>query len=389
MESTKTVQLKILNPDFDLVETMQKYSKGMNYVSEVVFANGKVIPARKLQPMVYGYLRENIGLKSQVSCNIPRQVAGTYKTIVELAKIGMSHWQKVTYSSSSMTLSYKRDYDITENTVSITTFSHGRKIYKIQNFPYAKQFFEAPWKFSASKVVKHKDGTYYFHLTVSQEIPDKNIEDVSTFMGVDIGMNYLAVASTTDKKCKFFAGGEIKNQRTIYKKMRARLQSKGTLSAKRMIKHLSGKEKRLMKDVNHCISKAIVKFAVKNNVSVIGFEDLTGIRDRTQYKVKRKDRYRHSSWAFRQLQTFVEYKAKLAGIITEYVDPAYTSQTCFRCNHISKNNRNGLVFRCKACNYENNADLNAANNIEHRTRDFRYILESQGCKSITQTHDMI
>ncbi|RPJ76681.1 MAG: transposase [Alphaproteobacteria bacterium] len=389
MESTKTIQLKILSADFDLVETMQKYSKGMNYVSGVVFENGKVIPARKLQPMVYGYLREKIGLKSQVSCNIPRQVAGTYKTIVELAKIGMSFWQRVTYSSNSMTLSYKRDYDISENTVSITTFSHGRKTYKIQNYPYAMQFFRKPWKFGASKVVKHRNGEYYFHLTVSQEIPDKKIENASTFMGIDVGINYLAVASTTDKKCKFFAGGEIKNTRNIYKKMRARLQSKGTLSAKRLMKKLSGKEQHLMKDVNHCISKAIVKFAVENNVSVIGFEDLTGIRTRTQCKVKKKYRYTHSSWAFRQLQTFVEYKAKIAGIITEYVDPAYTSKTCFRCNHISNNNRRGLVFRCKACNYENNADLNAANNIEHRTRDFRYILESQGCKSITHTHEMI
>lgn len=130
------------------------------------------------------------------------------------------------------------------------------------------------------------------------------------------------------------------------------------------------------------------KFAVENHVSVIGFENLTGIRTDTQYKVKKKDRYHHSSWAFRQLQMFVEYKAKLAGIITEYIDPAYTSQTCFLCNHISKNNRKGLVFRCKACNYENNADLNAANNIEYKTRDYRYILESQGRKSIAQTHDM-
>lgn len=368
---------------------MQKYSKGMNYVSEIVFENGKVIPARKLQPMVYGHLRENLGLKSQVSCNIPRQVAGTYKTIVELAKIGMSYWQRVTYSSNSMTLSYKRDYDITENTVSITTFSHGRKTYRIQNYPYAMQFFREPWKFSASKVVKHKDGTYYFHLTVSQEIPDKKIEDASTFMGIDVGMNYLAVASTTDKKCKYFAGGEIKNHRNVYKNMRARLQSKGTLSAKRVMKRLSGKEKRLMKDVNHCISKAIVNYAVENGVSVIGFEDLTGIRSRTEHKVKKKYRYHHSSWAFRQLQMFVDYKAKLAGIITEYVDPAYTSQTCFRCNHISKSNRKGLVFRCEACNYEMNADLNAANNIEHKTRDFRYILESQGHKSIAHTHEMI
>jgi putative transposase len=47
-----------------------------------------------------------------------------------------------------MTLSYKRDYDITENSVSITTFSHGRKTYRIQNFDYARQFFE--------KVIKWK-----------------------------------------------------------------------------------------------------------------------------------------------------------------------------------------------------------------------------------------
>jgi len=389
MESTKTIQLKILNPDFDLVETMQKYSKGMNYVSGVVFENGKVIPARKLQPQVYGYLREKLGLKSQVSCNIPRQVAGTYKTIVELAKIGMSYWQRITYSSNSMTLSYKRDYDITESSVGITTFSHGRKMYRIQNYPYAMQYFKEPWKFGASKVVRHRDGTYYFHLTVSQEIPDKKIEDASTFMGIDVGMNYLAVASTTDRKCMFFAGWEIKNHRNVYKNMRARLQSKGTLSAKRVLKHLSGKEKRLMKDVNHCISKAIVEFAVKNNVSIIGFEDLTGIRTRIEHKVQKNYRYNHSSWAFRQLQMFVEYKAKLDGIITEYVDPAYTSQTCFRCNHISKNNRKRLLFRCEACSYEMNADLNAANNIEHKTRDFRYILESQGCKSTTHTHEMI
>ena len=91
--------------------------------------------------MVYAHLRGNIGLKSQVSCNIPRQVAGTYKTIVELAKIRMSYWQKVIYSPTSMTLSYKRGYTITEDSVSIPTFSHGRKTYKIYNYPYAKNFF--------------------------------------------------------------------------------------------------------------------------------------------------------------------------------------------------------------------------------------------------------
>jgi len=64
--------LKIIDTDFDLVETKKKYANGMNYVSSVVFDNGRDIPVRKLQPLVYAYLRGNIGLKSQVSCNIPR-----------------------------------------------------------------------------------------------------------------------------------------------------------------------------------------------------------------------------------------------------------------------------------------------------------------------------
>ncbi|AKB77292.1 Mobile element protein [Methanosarcina horonobensis HB-1 = JCM 15518] len=287
-----------------------------------------------------------------------------------------------------MTLSYKRDYTITEDSVSITTFSSGRKNYKIQNYDYAKQYFKEPWKFAASKVVKHDNGDYYFHLTVSQEIEEPSIEEASTFMGVDVGINYLAVASTTDKKCKFFAGGEIKNKRNIYSKMRARLQSKGTLSAKRVLKRLAGKEQRFMKDVNHCISKAIVKFAVQEKVSVIGLEDLTDIRENTNGKLRKKQRYLHNSWAFRQLQSFVDYKAKQVGILVEYVNPEYTSQTCNRCNHISKNNIKGLRFHCEACGFELNADLNGARNIEHRTRDSRYILESQGCLSTIHTDNL-
>lgn len=385
MESTKTIQLKIIDVDNDLVETMKKYSEGMNCVSEVVFQNGKVIPARKLQGLVYSHLRERIGLKSQVSCNIPRQVAGSYKTLVEQIKCKKTKWQQLIYTPSSMTLSYKRDYTIKEDSVSITTFSSGRKTYQIQNYDYAKQYFKEPWKFAASKVVKHDNGNYYFHLTVSQEIEEPVIEQASTFMGIDVGINYFAVASTTDKKCKFFAGGEIKNKRNIYSKMRARLQSKGTLSAKRVMKRLSGKEQRFMKDVNHCISKSIIKFAVQENVSVIGLEDLTNIRENTNGKLHKKQRYLHNSWAFRQLQQFIEYKAKQAGILVEYVNPEYTSQTCNRCNHISKNNRNGLRFHCEACGYEMNADLNASRNIEHRTRDFRYSVESQGCLSTIHT----
>ena len=381
---TKTVILKIENPDNNLVNTMQKYSDGMNHVSKILFDIGKSMGAMKLQKLVYSHLRENLGLKSQMSCNIPRQVAGTYKTLKEQIKMGQAKWQQIKFNPTSMTFSYKRDFIIDENAVKLTTIN-GRKTYSILNYDHAKQYFDGSWKYQASKVVKHNDGNYFFHLSIEKEISGKNITEASSFMGIDVGINYLAVASTTDKKCKFFAGGEIKDLRNHYKSMRTRLQSKGTLSAKRILKHISGKEKRLMRDVNHKISKEIVKFALENDVSVIGLEDLTGVRNATMKKVSRKRRHTHSSWAYRQLHTFIEYKAKEAGILTHYVDPSFTSQTCIRCNHISKNNRKRLNFECEICGYQNNADLNGAMNIEHRTRDFRYILESQGCLSATQT----
>jgi hypothetical protein len=50
-----------------------------------------------------------------------------------------------------------------------------------------------------------------------------------------------------------------------------------------------------MNNINHCISKAILKFAVENGVSVMDFENLTGIRDRTNNNLRNKQKYLHNS----------------------------------------------------------------------------------------------
>ncbi|MEJ6552485.1 zinc ribbon domain-containing protein [Psychrobacter pacificensis] len=46
------------------------------------------------------------------------------------------------------------------------------------------------------------------------------------------------------------------------------------------------------------------------------------------------------------------------------VNPRYTSQTCFECKHIAKENRRTQAnFECVECRYVTNADVNAARNI--------------------------
>ena len=49
------------------------------------------------------------------------------------------------------------------------------------------------------------------------------------------------------------------------------------------------------------------------------------------------------------------------------VPAAYTSQTCHKCGHVAKGNRDSqAVSHCVECGYEANADVNAAMNILDR-----------------------
>ena len=66
-------------------------------------------------------------------------------------------------------------------------------------------------------------------------------------------------------------------------------------------------------------------------------------------------------------------KAKLARLEEQYgiqiiaVNPAYTSQECSRCHHVSKHNRKSQKdFVCRHCHYSCNADVNAGRVINQR-----------------------
>jgi len=52
----------------------------------------------------------------------------------------------------------------------------------------------------------------------------------------------------------------------------------------------------VMTAVNHEVSKDLIEFAAENDVSVIGMEDLTGIQTRTVNRVSKEFRCEHSNW---------------------------------------------------------------------------------------------
>ena len=180
-------------------------------------------------------------------------------------------------------------------------------------------------------------------------------------LGVDLGQHSLY----TDSR-----GGETKSNKIWgtkrkYARNRKTLQEKGTRSAHRRLKAMSGREERFIRDVNHCVSK---RLANSPNVRAIAFEDLTYIRRQATKRTKTGKCRRNmlNQWSFSQLQEFTAYKAAANGIRIIMVDPSYTSQRCNRCGYVDARNRNRARFDCKRCAWSDNADHNAALNIRDR-----------------------
>lgn len=202
------------------------------------------------------------------------------------------------------------------------------------------------------------DGNFYLFTTC--DIDEPTVNDVDDFLGVDMGVANIAVDS--DKT--IHQGKTVKRVRYRHRQLRTKLQKKGTHSARRLLRKLSGKEKRFATWTNHNISKEIVAKA-KDTDRGIALEELGGIRDRVT--ARRSQRATLSSWSFFQLRSFIEYKAKRAGVKVVAVDPRNTSRTCPCCGHVDKANRKTQDnFLCVDCGYSGLADYIAAGNIRSR-----------------------
>jgi len=120
--------------------------------------------------------------------------------------------------------------------------------------------------------------------------------------------------------------------------------------------------------LNHRMSAALIRFACDNGAGVVQMENLDGLKDELA------GTFLGQAWRYHQLQQFVEYKAKEAGIEVRRVNPAYTSRRCSECGHIhvefTREFRDAHAgkgkaarFECPQCKYTADADYNAARNL--------------------------
>ena len=327
-----------------LLGTMKEFNNACNYISKYAFEN-KVYSKFKIQDAIYYDVKERFKLSSQMIIRAIAKVAAQYKrdksACHQFRDDGAIQYDKRVMSFKGLEIVNLWTVDGRQNIEMVITGYQKRQLSRGTG--------------QADLVLV--DGVFYLLPIVDIEEPPQT--DTNDFIGIDLGIVKTAVTSFGH----IFDGELIEKVRQKYFKVRRSLQKKKTKSAKRRLKKIGRREARFRRNVNHKISKEIVKVA-KGTSKGIAVENLQGIRKQT---VRKRQRARHHSWGFHQLQTFLEYKCKLNGIPFVKVNPKDTSKACSRCGYVSASNRQSQSdFQCRACGFAINADLNAAINIAQR-----------------------
>lgn len=364
---TLTAKIKIV-PSVEQADilraTAHAYRDACNAVSAVIFKEDTLVQA-KLHELTYRELRSTFGLKSQMAQSVLKTVIAKYKT----NQSNGHERSQVQFKKLQFDLVFNRDYNLTKGLFSVNTLDGRIKV------PFHTEgletYFDGRWTFGTAKLV-NKYGKWFLHIPVSKKIEDIDLHTINQVVGIDMGVNFTATTYDSNGQTRFFNGKDIKHKRGKYKAMRKELQHRQTPSARRRLKEIGQRENRWMQDVNHCISKALVDTYGKDTLFVM--EDLTGIRNATE-KVRAKDRYQTVSWSFHDLRQKIAYKAEKTGSLGIAVDPIYTSQTCPKCGHTEKANRNKAThtFCCRTCQYTSNDDRIGAMNLQRK--GIEYIVE--------------
>ncbi|MGH2361610.1 MAG: RNA-guided endonuclease InsQ/TnpB family protein [bacterium] len=340
MQTIRTIRCKLFVDSADvstLKELFKRYASACSEIAQWGRDNGES-NAIRLHHALYYSIREKHGLPANLAVTALRRAAGSLKTANGSGKFEF----RPTFVALD-----ERTFTLKGESVSFSTHT-GKRIKAALDIGNYQREALAGQEPTSATLVKTHDG-FCINIVVNSEVANAS----GGAFGIDLGIRNIAVTSAGTK----FDGKPIRKYREFRWKIRASLQSNGSRGAKKVLRQLSGKEARRAAWVNHNIAKAIIDEAVKSGCSVIRMEDLKGIRDRLRVPNKHRNRMM-GLWAFFQLQEFVRYKAAMKGVGFERINPAYSSQTHYKCG--KRGLRDHEVFVCTTCGESLDADENAA-----------------------------
>ena len=345
MKLTAKVRLKPTDEQAELLlQTMGEANTACDRISVWAWEN-KVFGQYKIHHGTYHDIKASTHLSAQAVVRCVAKVADAYK-LDRKTQRSFRKYGSIGYDARILSWSFDK------RIASVWTVEGRQKIPYVTGEHHAKLL---QYQQGESDLCYIK-GKFYLHTTC--EVPDTEEQLSEDILGVDLGITNIA----TDSQGTSYEGKSLNVLRKQRQKVRSSLQSKGTKSAKKVLKRISGRERTTTKIANHTMAKALVAKA-KQESKAICLEELKGIRQSTNKRLRRSQRGLHNRWSFHQLRMYIAYKAKREGVQVLYIPPAYTSKTCSCCKHVGQ--RKGEAFNCTNCGYVGHSDHNAAENIRN------------------------
>ncbi|MCE2499205.1 MAG: transposase, partial [Nitrosopumilaceae archaeon] len=217
--------------------------------------------------------------------------------------------------------------------------------------------------------VPNRRGGYMLYVSCRVEVPAPRAAGM-TCKGIDRGSAEPTVVATVSPDGRPLAADSydtvsaFRENRAWNQKMRSRA-SKMNKRSNRYRRHLQRLNQKMRKVLNkrtyaECI--AAKHIVCDGRPGSVVFEKLRLSRMTSKGGAHKRSMNREMRFVRHHIiEQRIRNRAEVEGVQLLYVDPRYTSQTCSRCGHADKKSRvTRDMFKCTACNYIQQADVNAA-----------------------------
>ncbi len=236
-----------------------------------------------------------------------------------------------------------------------------------------------------SVTVRKKSKGYYVSVRIEDKsvptFPLKDIEEVKTVTGLDMGLGkliYCSDSSAIDNP-KFATNPKTKRLQRIRQRRVSRKKRRSNNRQKAQ-KQLSGFQHRIAtrresyqwqtakKIVQKSDAIAIENLQISNMIKRCKpkYDENTGRFLKNGQSAKRALNRLITDASWYSLTQKIEYMAAKSGKIVLKVNPRHTSQECSVCHHIDPDNREGEKFLCTNCGHVDDANFQAGINIKNK-----------------------
>jgi len=219
--------------------------------------------------------------------------------------------------------------------------------------------------------ISRKADSWYVAIQVEQEVKKKQVDSTKA-IGLDVGIKHFVSTSKGEQIAPLNMYRKLESQLSIeQRKLKNKVKfSNNWKRQQKKIRKLHGKIRNTRYDFLHKLSTKFSKNHAMIVVEALKVKNMSksakGTLESPGKNIKAKSGLNKSilDQGWHEFKRQLKYKLEWQGGIFLEVPPAYTSQKCSRCNYISKENRlTQEGFKCLDCNFELNADINAAKNV--------------------------